>query len=103
MRSHINLAALAITALALGCGSDASTGGGSSALASLGDFCTKCEGCAFQAGFSEGFCSPFKDTTKSTFDRLGCTSKGDTTKLENQNVTVSQLQGWTCAEFDANE
>ncbi|HXK18225.1 MAG TPA: hypothetical protein VNG33_10510 [Polyangiaceae bacterium] len=69
--------------------------------ATLADFCEKCAGCVFQAGFAEGFCTPWIMGT--SFDRLACSTKGDTTQLDNQSLTVSQLDELSCDAFDHAE
>lgn len=75
--------------------------GSSSGTVTLADFCAKCATCETDPTFSEGFCDPFK--TGSTFDVAGCTSRGDKTQLAMPNPSKTTLDGWSCADFDANE
>jgi hypothetical protein len=89
-------------ALLAGCGGGGEeAGSGSMQLATIADFCAKCADCVAEPGFSEGFCTPF--ISNLMFDRLACASKGDTTQLDNQNLTVADLQHMSCADFDHAE
>jgi len=99
--SYFKSAPLALLLLVCGCGSGDDDQAGSSALASTSDFCQKCSECVTQPGFSEGYCTPFISNLQ--FDRLECNSDADSTQLDSQNVKVSELQGWTCDQFDDNE
>ncbi len=83
----------------VGCSSSSSGGGGG--LATLEDFCAKCEVCVKESGFSEGFCTPWLNGN--SFNRLGCNAHGDSTQLAKQDVSTGELSGWTCPQFDDNE
>lgn len=91
--------AIAVGSLLSGCGDDGNKSGETSgALATLDDFCSKCDACVKQSGFSEGFCKPF--ITNLMFDRLACAKDGDTTAIDRQDIPASELRGMTCDEFD---
>lgn len=74
---------------------------GKAPTAALVEFCAKCSLCVLDSTFQEGFCAPFQSGT--SFDDAACAVNGSVAELAQPTVERATLQGWSCAEFDANE
>ncbi|MEO7097188.1 MAG: hypothetical protein ABI175_28265 [Polyangiales bacterium] len=100
MRTTRSLVFLALVTCFIGCSSSSSSNGAGEPAA-LSEYCKKCAACVNEAGFDEGFCTPFKKT--GSFDTLECSSKGDVAQLKDHTLSAVTIAGMTCKAFDDAE